>query len=255
MIKIAKEKTMKPRLVLYGHGAHHTHDGDCTIPEGTTITFYGPHGAILDKNVSSALADGEIITTDDLTYVKDEIYYLKKEISVVNRVDESKLEKFPKTYGPGEKVPNYFLNPAPHSFTNNTPVNRVKIEVGLVEEMWLLSDILVDLKGEDIHWAACRTAKTPDKNSPGHGYAVKFSANSKLKSIYFSPEKSESEKLKSRAERFGLDSKNSPSDTKQDFFNQRQRRHEGIAGQSNSVEIHTYDAVRNSRNNRYTPFS
>ncbi|MFF9198472.1 putative T7SS-secreted protein [Streptomyces sp. NPDC014779] len=108
--------------VLAGHGYMERYAGEMVVPEGTTISFYVPHGERIPGLNGVAVEGG---------------YYPGGAVE---------------TFGPGDRIPDYTLAPpepkGPGGFTvyeNSTTVPK----------RTNLSDLLKENMG-NVHWAACR---------------------------------------------------------------------------------------------------
>jgi hypothetical protein len=109
-------------LVLSGHGGIHPGDSTpVTVPEGTSITMYGPHGEPITDELGNKIETGS----------------------------PAPLE----VYGPGEQLPDYWLIP-PKGLTILGFPRTV-----IVDSPTKLSDLLAP-NMERIHWAACRVVRT-----------------------------------------------------------------------------------------------
>ncbi|GAB2869935.1 putative adhesin [Streptomyces mayteni] len=176
--------------VLSGHGAHHVSGGalTMTIPEGTRVHFYTPHGFPLEDSRAHRIERGELGpatspqrgTTRDIVSAEDE---------------ETKEPVDPRarsTHGPGDVIPDYTLYHPKRLNVHGSPIQlrrrrgpydfRGKYVVGLrrqgpviiselkqlrviapdttvtVEEAARLSSLLSPGMG-DVHFAACRSVK------------------------------------------------------------------------------------------------
>lgn len=96
------------RTVLYGHAAYYASEGKCTIPADTTLTLYAPSGALLDKAVADALANGEHITNKDLEAVKDVLFFIGRRLDVPADGNPELLNAYPLVLNAGDEVPNFF---------------------------------------------------------------------------------------------------------------------------------------------------
>ncbi|MQS06920.1 hypothetical protein FNX48_006970 [Streptomyces sp. IF17] len=110
--------------VFHGHGSWSPENGTVTIPEGTSVAFYGEHGFTISRQQGMRISGPGG--------------------SRMNPVEVA---------GPGDKVPNYTLAPLGPGFTfrNGSTV---------VEARTLLSDLLQPHMGT-CHWAACRGSRNP----------------------------------------------------------------------------------------------
>lgn len=195
---------MNQRKVLFGHAAYYSEDGNCVIPQNTSFTLYAPPGALLDKNVAEALANGESIKLGDVIAVKDDIFFLNRNLDVPKEFgNASLLNEYPKVLLAGDAMPDFFILPATRDINKN-PLLPTPTDVVTVNEKTQISELLKKIQGHDIHWAACSFAKTPDENAIGYGYAYKFSPDSPFKMYYAPPKLSENEIKNNRAQRFGL---------------------------------------------------
>ncbi len=195
-----------PRIVLYGHAAYSIEDDKCRVPKNTTLTIYAPNGALLDKSVSDALANGEDITAEKIQSTTDPLWFFNR----ADFLDQPKPKKdmtelfnivYPKTYTEGEKVPNFYLRPIESSKCDFSPIYPAKqTEVIGVNEDVFLSDIFEDFPERELHWAGCSFTRD-DKSALGYGYVTKLK-DERLKQLYLPPEKPAEVKRKLRAERF-----------------------------------------------------
>ncbi|WP_181160543.1 putative T7SS-secreted protein [Streptomyces solincola] len=111
--------------VLAGHGYYEHMAGEVTVPEGTTVSFYIPHGERIPGLNGVAVEGG--------SYPGHAV----------------------ETFGPGDRIPNYTLAPpeakGPGGFTvyenSSTVAQRTKLAELLTENMG------------NVHWAACREFK------------------------------------------------------------------------------------------------
>jgi RHS repeat-associated protein len=108
--------------VLHGHGSFDGANGTITVPEGTSIAFYGEHGTTISRQMGMR-------------------------ISGPGGPQMEPLEVF----GPGDVIPNYTLAPLGRGFTFRDGAT-------VVEERTLLSDLLESGMGR-VHWAACRSLR------------------------------------------------------------------------------------------------
>lgn len=106
---------IKP-IVLAGHGAYDRRHGLTTIPAGCYLSMYTPHGGMMDLTMVCAIIKNQ---------VPNFLYH--------------------RLYGPGERVPNYELQPLDGI--------RVPGKPKTVEEPTLLSDLLHP--NQHFQWAAC----------------------------------------------------------------------------------------------------
>jgi hypothetical protein len=114
-------------IVFEGHGTWREIDGYIVVPEGTTITFYSPHGtSIWDYQ-------GPLIAKD-------------VEIGTIN-VDGKLVLFQPQTFYPGDVIPNYTLRP-------NGPMIHGDTEFFVSQNTRL--DVLLQPNMGNVHWAACR---------------------------------------------------------------------------------------------------
>ncbi|MFD7610470.1 putative T7SS-secreted protein [Streptomyces sp. NPDC059828] len=111
-------------LVFSGHGSWDPANGFTVIPEGTSITFYSPHGYGLNNRAALDVEQGANWDT----------------IETVNE---------------GKMVPNYTLSPAPE-------LPRMSESIDVVGDM-NLSDLLYPHMGPT-HWAACRIGPSAWEN-------------------------------------------------------------------------------------------
>ena len=93
-------------------------NGSITVPEGTSLTTYAPHGASITDELGNAIETGS---------------------GLENSV-------FQQTFGPGEAVPNYTLHPPDGLSIVGNPVT--------VSEPTQLSELLQPNMGA-CSWAAC----------------------------------------------------------------------------------------------------
>lgn len=271
------------RTVLYGHAAYYASEGKCTIPADTTLTLYAPSGALLDKAVADALANGEHITNKDLEAVKDVLFFIGRRLDVPADGNPELLNAYPLVLNAGDEVPNFFLIHAPIPESKTTLFHTISQTVNVVETTDL-SDLLERYKGHDLHWGACSFAKEPNAESIGYGYGYKFKKESPLNKHYAEPPLSEEVKKKKRAERFGTVVVSSSSSTfsshevqsdqaqparyRSYYTNRRgdnsQRRHSEVRSEHSSLS-RTHNSLFRSplseRNNerpkphRYSPYS
>ncbi|GIG71537.1 putative adhesin [Phytomonospora endophytica] len=104
------------QTVFAGHGVYRG-DGYFTVPQGTTIKFYGPHGKGLSQS---------------------------KGLKVERGSWRSPIE----VYGPGDRIPDYVLK---------TPDRlKIMSGSQTVSDSTRLSDLLKPGMGT-CHWAACRS--------------------------------------------------------------------------------------------------
>jgi hypothetical protein len=189
-----------PRTVLFGHSAYYIEDGKCTIPDGTTFTLYTPPGALLDQVIATALANGEVIRSSDLSFSTADWYFMTHELPMPVLADKSMLSGYPRTFKAGEIVPNLYLNPA--ELTAPPAFAPVPTQVIRTQTTTFLSELLAQFAGHDIHWAGCTFAKQPDASAIGYGYSYTFSYTSPLKAVY-QPELTEEQKKENRKKKFG----------------------------------------------------
>ncbi|MEU7511535.1 putative adhesin [Streptomyces sp. NPDC042898] len=109
---------------LHGHGGWKEGYGYITVPEGTTLNFYGPDLYTISRQQGLRITGpgGPRMTPDEVV-------------------------------GPGQRVKNYRLSPLGEGFTFRKGAT-------VVEEPTLLSNLLKDNMGT-CHWAACRGPKIP----------------------------------------------------------------------------------------------
>ncbi|MBI5656093.1 MAG: hypothetical protein HZC44_04410 [Geobacter sp.] len=105
------------RTVFSGHGSYEIGSGITTIPEGTNLTVYSKFGSTISDPLGNAIE-----TNGDLS------------------------KAYSRTYGPGDRMPNYTLHPPEGLNIKGTPT--------VVLESTPLSDLLKPDMGE-CHWAAC----------------------------------------------------------------------------------------------------
>jgi hypothetical protein len=105
------------RTVFSGHGSYEIGSGITTVPEGTNLTVYSKFGSTISDPL------GNVIETNG---------------------DLSKV--YSRTYGPGDRMPNYTLHPPEGLNVKGTPNTVLKSTP--------LSDLLKPDMGE-CHWAAC----------------------------------------------------------------------------------------------------
>ncbi|MFC6881690.1 MULTISPECIES: putative adhesin [Actinomadura] len=108
------------QTVFSGHGSYDPANGKVTVPPGTSVTVYAPHGATISDRLGGAIETG------------------------------TGTGKFPHvaTYGPGQKMPNYTLHP-PYNPTLNIQGHPIT-----VTKDTQLSQLLQPNMGRT-HWAAC----------------------------------------------------------------------------------------------------
>jgi hypothetical protein len=193
------------RLVIYGHASYYEKDEECVVPQGTTITFYAPPGALMDQTICSALVHGDTVEGKDVQLINDIIFFHNQGINIPKVTPLSELGGYPKTFAEGERIPNFYLKPADLPMSYGPPLRPTETTVHSLppsQGRVFLSDLLQQFKGQNIHWAACSFVKDPSPRSIAYGYACKFAANSPLRSRYEKPALSEEEKKKKRSERF-----------------------------------------------------
>jgi hypothetical protein len=101
--------------VFAGHGVYRYGAGTTTVPEGTYLSTYAPHGEAVADSLGGAIERGEPIPPH-------------------------------LTYGPGDTIPNYTLK---------TPDDLTVYSGSVtVDSSTLLSDLLQPNMGT-CHWAAC----------------------------------------------------------------------------------------------------
>jgi hypothetical protein len=191
------------KTILYGHASYLSVDGECIIPDGTTLTLYAAPGALLDKMVADSLANGEQVTNPDIHAVKDDLYFIARQMRVPKEADLGLLNIFPIVLKGGDKTPNFILKhedlppykkPLNASTTPHQTFN--------VNKATYLKELLETYKDHDIHWAACSFAKEPNLEAIGYGYGYKFKKETPLHQYYSLPPVPEATKKLKRAERF-----------------------------------------------------
>jgi hypothetical protein len=105
-------------MAFSGHGEWDPENGFTEVPEGTSITFYSPHGTAISNR------DG---------------------LDVEQGLNWSPVE----TFNAGDMIPNYTLSPAPE-------LPRMSDSYVVYGGEMNLSEMLYPDMGP-CHWAACRT--------------------------------------------------------------------------------------------------
>lgn len=105
------------RVVFSGHGGYEPGSGMLTVPKGTSVSTYAPHGGSITDATGNAIELGHPATPF-------------------------------RTYSPGEQMPNYTLYPPEGLRIEGSPIT--------VGSPTRLSDLLRPGMGE-CHWAACLT--------------------------------------------------------------------------------------------------
>ncbi|MEU8106475.1 putative adhesin [Nonomuraea muscovyensis] len=108
------------QLVLSGHGSYKKKNGDTTVPRGTTICFYAPHGASITDRLGNAIETGRPGVKPVTTYLA------------------------------GDQVPNYTLHWPGELEIKGTPQTVFFSKT--------LSELLQPNMGR-VHWAACQYEK------------------------------------------------------------------------------------------------
>jgi hypothetical protein len=232
----------KERIVLFGHSAYFADDGMCVIPENTTLTLYSAPGALLDRSVAAALANSESITSDDLEVSTAEWAFVARGLPFPESLSRSEeVKQYPKTFVAGQTVPNLFLNPAEVEMSVKA-ISHVPTQVLSFSQTMQLDEILKQYAGQDIHWAACTFAKTPDDQSLGYGYRFTLKSSSPKYALYM-PVQTEEEKLKRREQRFGKVTYSSDEGSRYyrcRLFNPSQNRRRETGGCIQSGTLSTY---------------
>lgn len=192
------------RTVLYGHAAYSKEIEECSVPKNTTFTVYAPNGALLDKSVSDALANGENLMQEDIQFKKDPLWFFNRSLDVPE--PKSLCTQYPITYSEGEKVPDFCMRKAERPTFNFSPMKPAKkTKVVFVTESIFLSELFEQHKGKEIHWAGCSFTRD-DLSAAGYGYAATLK-NDRLKKLYLPTPVSDEVKRNQRAERFGTAAK------------------------------------------------
>lgn len=119
------------RIKISGHGTYNPEHGTVVVPEGTSVTVYGEHGARITDSLGHRIETGQ-------------------DVSGV----------YSRTYNAGEEMPNYTLHPPDGLDVHGTPHT--------VESATQLRDLLTENMGP-VDWAACvEAALTPEyADAPG----------------------------------------------------------------------------------------
>lgn len=191
------------RTIFYGHAAYSMEIEKCSIPKNTSFTVYAPDGALLDKSVSDALANGENLLLLDIQTKQDPYWFFNRSL----KIPECKPlnMQYPKTYYEGDQVPNFCLHEAELPVFNFPPIQPGKeTEVVVAIEPVYLSELFEQYKGKEIHWAGCSFTRD-DISAIGYGYASTLKSD-RLKKLYLPPPLTEEVKRNLRAERFSIGS-------------------------------------------------
>ncbi|WP_165483133.1 putative adhesin [Legionella genomosp. 1] len=190
------------RIVFYGHASFATTSTDCTIPTDTSLTIYCSPGSLLNQDVSNALANGELLTAEDISVSKATWYFIKNGLKPTDKPGHNSFDTYPLILKAGDNVPDYVLSYADIP-AMNPPLNQVPTQVVQVRKKTSLSQLLNQYKGQDLHWGACGFAQNfEDIRAVGYGYAFSLKPDSALKNNYQPPKPSEEEKKIQRLKRF-----------------------------------------------------
>jgi RHS repeat-associated protein len=118
---------------LSGHGGWAPHMGHTTVPQGTTLTTYAPHGWSIEDPLGQAIETGRL---------PGNLHYSH-------------------TYGPGDQLPDYRLSApfGPNLSIRGTPHTVLRPHN--------VSELLRPNMG-DVHWAACLFENRFPFNDPNH---------------------------------------------------------------------------------------
>jgi RHS repeat-associated protein/predicted ribosomally synthesized peptide with SipW-like signal peptide len=137
------------RTVLSGHGSLTNAKGTVTVPEGTSITFYGPPGSTLSNEAGRAVEAGEAFANPS------RLRSIIRERGMRDVPHKAVMKGVtPVTYRAGEVVPNYTLSPISRSWLSSS--NDANFRT--VSSSRSLRDLLKPGMGK-VDWAACTSFK------------------------------------------------------------------------------------------------